>query len=541
MTQVYYRANLNDEEFPLVSKFQGKTVIQQSIDQNYQQGSLFDKTASDRGIPEAYYMHNVMPSIHGYKSVSYVDAIDGVPGVLTFDKVFQVKDFDGNRGLIAICLEGKTYLLSSITRKWKEVTPPNQPATDEVTVANVTGTTFICYANWGIFSVDLINQELDPANIQWDSPLTNASITGISASNNYMLAHDGTTLYWSSALDVLDFRASQITGAGNGTPTAAVGNIIFLSPVGVGFAVYCQGNIVVASFSGNVQYPWLFKEAPNGSGIADIASVTSSGEDNSNYAWTTAGLLKVTLGGCTTIHPATSDFIGGRIFEDFDTATNTFLVEHLNSNLKVRLAFVASRFLCISYGPTLFKYVLVYDVALKRWGKLKAEHAQLFEVSYEVLFSIPTYYDIGLVSYQSYETDTYNSMSVSKNIAPSARHSMAVMTNNGQVRMIVVEFGDTDSDAVLLLGKYQIFRANTVAIQGFSIESIDSDNTNFNVKVLTSIDGKNTYLTTTPYETVSDSMRQYDCLAIGQNHSLLIKGAFHITALVLVFSKNGNR
>ena len=107
--------------------------------------------------------------------------------------------------------------------------------------------------------------------------------------------------------------------------------------------------------------------------------------------------------------------------------------------------------------------------------------------------------------------------------------------------MIVVEFGNTDSDAVLLLGKYQIFRANTVAIQGFSIESIDSDNTNFNVKVLTSIDGKNTYLTTTPYETVSDGMRQYDCLAIGQNHSLLIKGAFHITALVLVFSKNGNR
>jgi hypothetical protein len=540
MTQVYYRANLNDEEFPLISKFQGKTVIQPAIDQNYQQ-SLFDKGANDKGIPEAYYMHNVMPSIHGYKSVSYVDAIAGVDGVLTFDKVFQVKDFDGNRGLIAICLEGKTYMLSSITRAWKEVTPPGQPASGQVTTANVTGTTFICYANWGIFSVDLINQELDPANIQWDSPLTNASITGISASNNYMLAHDGSTLYWSSALDVLDFKASQITGAGSGTPTAAIGNIIFLSPVGVGFAVYCQGNIVVASFSGNVQYPWLFKEAPNGSGIADITSVTSTGEDNSNYAWTTAGLLKVTLGGCTTLHPAASDFIGGRVYEDFDTATNTFSLEYLASNLKVRLAFVASRFLCISYGPTLYRYTLVYDVALKRWGKLKQDHVQLFEVSYEVLFSIPTYYDIGLVSYQSYATDTYNSMSVNKNIAPSARHSLAVMAANGAVKMAIVEYGDYNSDAVLLLGKYQIFRANTVAIQGFTIESIDSDNANFKVKVLTSIDGKNPYLTYDPHEEVADGIRQYDCLSIGQNHSLLIKGAFHITALVLVFSKNGNR
>ena len=540
MTQVYYRANLNDEEFPLVSKFQGKTVIQATIDQNYKQ-TLYDKVADDRGIPEAYYMHNVVPSIHGYKSVSYVDAIDGVTGVLTFDKIFQVKDFDGNRGLIATCLEGKTYLLSSLSRQWKEVTVPGQPATDQVTVASATGSTFICYANWGIFTVDLINLTLTAAPIQWDNPLTNANIVGISASNNYLLAHDGATLYWSSALDVLDFKASQITGAGSGTPASATGNIIMLSPVGIGFAVYCQGNIIVATFSGNVQYPWIFKEAPNGAGIADITSVTSTGEDNSNYAWTTAGLLKVTLAGCTTLHPAVSDFLGGRIYESYDTSNDMLVVEKLASYLKVRMAFVASRFLCISYGPTTYQYTLVYDVALKRWGKLKQEHVQLFEVSYEVLFDVPTYYDIGLVSYDSYASDTYNSLNTGKNQAPSARHSMAYMTSSGQVRMIVVEYGDTESDAVLLLGKYQIFRAHTVAVQGMTIESIDTDNTGFSVKVLTSLDGKNAAITTTPYETVGDGIRSYDCLVIGQNHSLLIKGAFHITAIVIVFTKNGNR
>ena len=140
MTQIYYRANLNDSEFPFISTFQGKTVIQPSIDQNYVQ-SMLDKSSGDRGIPEAYYMHNVLPSVHGYKSVGYTNIIPNIPGA-TFTNVYACKDYAGSRGLIAITNDGRTFLASSYSPIWDEVTPPGQPITTDpkTSVANATGT-----------------------------------------------------------------------------------------------------------------------------------------------------------------------------------------------------------------------------------------------------------------------------------------------------------------------------------------------------------------------------------------------------------------
>lgn len=543
MTQIYYRANLNDAEFPFISTFQGKTVIQPSIDQNYVQ-SMFDKSSGDRGIPEAYYMHNVLPSVHGYKSVGYTNIIPNIAGV-TFTNVYACKDYSGNRGLIAITNDGRTFLASSYSPIWDEVTPPGQPVvTDPKTsVANATGTSFICYPLFGIFVIDLANKALTLAAIQWDAGMASNLVVAISASNNYLLAHDGVKLYWSSALDVLDFKASQITGAGNGTPTAAVGNLIAIAPVGVGFAVYCQGNIVVATFSGNVQYPWLFKEAPNGSGIESVNSISAAGDEASNYAWTSAGLLKVTLGGCQPMFPEATDFLSGNIFEDYNSITGVMTTEYTDTNLEVRLSFVSSRLLVISYGKSIpYTHALIYDIALKRWGKLKFTHIQALDITFKLVTNnTPSYIDLGFRDYISMYSVPYNAMNGQEPIAPDSKESFVLVAADGSTSIINTEFGANASDAVLLLGKYQIFRANTVAIQGFTIESIDSDNTNFSVKVLTSIDGKNPSLVSTPYETVDVGIRQYDCLAIGQNHSLLIKGAFHVTALVAVFSKNGNR
>lgn len=543
MTQVYYRANLSDEQFPLVSTFQGKTIIQPSIDQNYSQ-SLFE-SKGDRGVPEALYLHNVIPSIYGYKSVAFRPAVPAYNvDVNDFKHIFSIKDFSGNRGHIAITESGKTLMFTSSAPTWEDVTPIGQPAGGVVTVADATGSSFICYSGFGIFEIDLINKALNVASISWDSPLTNADMLGIAASNNYLLAHDGSTLYWSSALDVLDFKASQITGAGSGTPTAAVGAIITINRVGIGFAVYCQGNIVVATFSGNVQYPWIFKEAPNGSGISSAYHISSTGEDNSNYAWTSAGLLKVTLAGCTAVHPEVSDFVAGRLYESYDTLTNTFTSTNLSAAMEVRIAFLSSRYLAISYGPTTLKQSLLYDVSLKRWGKLVLDHALLFDIAFDIdtdQVAPVTYSDLSATEYQNYEV-TYASVGPVVSVqSAEAKHAMAVMTASGQIVICSSEFADITSDAVLLLGKYQIFRANYVGIQGFTVESLDADNTNFSVQVLTSIDGKNTYLTTDPYEEIKDNIRLYSCLATGQNHSLLLKGAFHVVAIVLVFTNEGNR
>lgn len=545
MTQLYYRANLSDAQYPLVSTFQGKTVIQPQLDQSYTPAPLTATEERDKGIPEAWYMHNVLPSLYGYKSIAYSKIISGVTGGTGFKRVFAIKDFAGNRGHIAIT-DSKTYLATSADPSWSDVTPVGQPLNADVTSADATGTSFICYAKFGIFTIDLVNKVLNSAAITWDSPLTNASIVGIGASNNYLLAHDGATLYWSSSLNVLDFVASQITGAGKGTPTAAIGAIVAIAKVGIGYAIYCQGNIVVASFSGNVQYPWLFKEAPNGAGLPSVYHLSVTGDEGSNYAWTTAGLLKVTLSGCAAVHPEVSDFLAGRIFEDYDTNTDVLTMSYLNSQLLVRLAYVESRYLCISYGQSSLTHCMVYDTSLKRWGKLKIPHAQVFDISFSIQASstntYAVYTDWGLSSYIGLGTHVYTDYQPSYlTSAPEAKHSISFLQADGSVQLASFDFGDATADSVLIMGKYQVFRLNTVAVQGFTIETIDDVNTDFSVKVLTSQDGKNTDSVTIPYETIVPNMRDYDCLAVGQNHSLLIKGAFHMVGLLLIFTKFGNR
>jgi len=542
MTQIYYRANLTDAQFPLVSTFQGKTVIQQGIDQNYDPAPLGSTEDRDKGIPEALYMHNVLPSKYGYKSIAYDSVIDPVTGSTGFKRIFPVKDFAGNRGHIAIT-DSRTYLITSANPVWKDVTPAGQPSYADVTVADATGSSFICYSKFNIFTIDLVLGTLSIAALTWDSPTTNASIVGIASSNNYLLAHDGATLYWSSALNVLDFKASQITGAGNGTPTAMVGAIIALAKVGIGFAIYCQGNIVVATFSGNVQYPWIFKEAPNGAGISGVYSISLTGDEGSNYAWTTAGLLKVTLAGCTSVHPEVTDFLSGRLIDDFDPVTNTFTITKLTSEPSIKVAYIASRYLCISYGQSGLNYAIIYDAALKRWGKIKLDHVQIFDLSFGIKNSdIVTISDFGTLTYADFGLATYADwVPPSPNQAAEAKHSLAFLQADGTIKLANFDYQNYNADAVLLMGKYQVFRANTLAVQGFTVETIESGNNDFSVGVLTSLDGKNFQPAITPYEVISDNIREYYCMTIGQNHAIKFNGSFHIVGLVVIFTKNGNR
>jgi hypothetical protein len=542
MAQIYYRANLGDTDFPLLSEFQGRTVISPQLDQHYMQVPSLTGGEKDKGIPEAYYLHNVVPSLQGYKSVDY-DPLNSPTVSLDFKRIFPIKDFDGNRGHIGVTTAGKTYIMTNTQTAWYDITPTGQPVGD-VTVASATGTSFICYAGWGIFTINLALRTLTPAALQWDSPLTNADIIGIATSNNYLLAHDGTTLYWSSSLSVLDFRVSQITGAGNGVPTTAIGTLVAIAAVGIGFAVYCQGNTVVATFSGNVQYPWIFKEAPNGAGLESVDYLSLTGDDLSNYAWTTAGLLKVTLGGCIPVFPEVTDFLGGRVFEDFDTITDTFSNQNLSSPFMVRVAYLASRFLIVSYGVSSLTHALIYDSALKRWGKLKKPHVQAFDLSFKLAtFQALTWEQLALHPWNDYKTTSWANLFPTGGgaIAPDAKHSACFLQADGSILRINTEYDSFAADAVLLLGKYQILRANWVTLQGFTVEAIDDYDYNFTVQVQTSYDGKTVGRTIIPRETISPRIRKYDCITTGSNHSILIKGAFHLVAAVLVFSKHGNR
>ena len=66
MAQIQMRGNLNAANIPLLSNLFGRSIIIPQQDQNYQRSSIVGQDAQlDKGIPQVYYGHNIMPTGQG--------------------------------------------------------------------------------------------------------------------------------------------------------------------------------------------------------------------------------------------------------------------------------------------------------------------------------------------------------------------------------------------------------------------------------------------------------------------------------------------
>jgi hypothetical protein len=545
MAQVQVRANLMAADFPLVSKFQGRTVLFGQSDQKSSGQEAIAITGKDNdNSPECYYMENVLPTAHGYKSVAYKALVRSVPGVV-FNRLIPIRDSDiapfleQDRGYIATTVDGRTFLLTTIGNTiWTEVTPAGQPAGSSITVATVSGITYICYSYFGVFKADMHTKILISVTL---TGVTAGSIAGIGASNNYLLLHDSSIIYWSSAITPTDFVPSLITGAGSATPASTGGPIVCISPVATGFAVYTSSNIILASFSGNTRFPWIFKEAPNGAGIESVTQVSSAGDDGSNYAWTTSGLLKITLVGATILLPELTDFLSSAMIENYNAQTKTLSTTYLTSKMHVSISYNSSRYLVISYGisATEFSHAIIYDLALKRVGKLAINHVTAFELTVSDAGTQLTYLQTAPLDGTGSTGMTSESFSNLVATPAAPKHTLAFMQSTGIIQLAIEDYNNFNSNGVLLLGKYQLLRNNLVTLQGVSTETIDAANTNFTISDIVTYDG----VTYAPAQALvpasSGEVRQFNSRITGLNHSILIEGAFNLVSLILSFSKHG--
>jgi hypothetical protein len=91
------------------------------------------------------------------------------------------------------------------------------------------------------------------------------------------------------------------------------------------------------------------------------------------------------------------------------------------------------------------------------------------------------------------------------------------------------------------LEKYQYVREHFTSIQEIEIENVDED-FNFELKLLTSIDGKNVDIITDPYLLAeTGNLRAYRCDVSGKNHSLALSGTFHAQGIYLGLKIDGRR
>jgi len=410
-----------------------------------------------------------------------------------------------------------------------------------VTTAFVNGKTYIYYQNIGCLYYDQVNKVMQSVTL---SGLTNSDIKGITSANGYLIAWDDTTVAWSNVTNPEDLYPSLTTGAGGGPVQYCNGKIMFCLAISGGFLIYCEKNIVSASYTANVRYPYIFSEVAGSGGCQSPSEVTWQGNLSYHYAWTTAGIQQLNKSSSELLFGSATDFLANLTFEDFDESSLTIALTYLSSPLNTRLSIVMERYVIISYGMNYpnFTHALIYDLALKRWGKLKINHRACFEWNAPSIYGQVEYGELLNISYGQLANTTYGQLAnKGVNLTEVAKKNIAFLQKDGTIQIVDFDLVGTVADGVLILGKFQFERNKFVIHNRTDVESVLNGNT-FDAYILNSINGKDMLAAAKMVTLLEGQMiRKFAKRTTGQNFSLLFVGAFNLTSVLIDVSMAGER
>ncbi len=514
MAQITYRGNLSAKVFPFVSEYFGQSIIVPGADQNFsRQLSSSEDLDKDKGIPQIYYGHNIMPTADGFQSIGYTTAIsDAKDG---FTNRYTLRDVNGDEVFYAQNSEGNNYILPFGGSTWTQVNTISGTVGTLITTATVNGQSFIYFSGVGCYFYNAASGHLEPVTL---TGLDTSVIIGITSAAGYMIAWSSNSIAWSSTVahtipsDPIDFVPSLITGAGGGNVEAAKGKITLCVTNYLGIIVYTTDNAVAALYSGNPRFPFNFREIVASGGLANQALVCSDVSNGNHYAYTTSGLQLISASSTQTIYPEITDFIAGKYFEDFDESTLEFVTTILTSPMKKALATVSDRYLVISYGVTSLTHALVFDVIQKRFGKLKIPHVEAFEFK-----------------------------TLGPEVTETPRNSLGFLQTSGTIQVVDFAYASRTSSGVMLLGKYQYVRNRLLQLDSVQFENVRVGNS-FKLYSIPSLNGKTLGTPILGYLAVnSGNFRKYNFRTTAVNHSLLCLGNFYATSLELTFNIAGRR
>lgn len=511
MALITTRINLSAGQFPLLSELHGRTVIVGTHDQNTTPGANLNPAADvgEIGIPQIYYAHNVLPTPQGYKSVGYLQFANATGISYDFVSAHTLRDALGNSGTLGVTAAGQLYILRFGTVDWVALATPPGLAGARVTTALIHNVTYIYFATKGCYVFDFPTLTMVPVVLTGTSAV---AVIGIIGSNGYMVVYDAlNNIAWSSVLTPTDFTPSLITGAGGGTVEGAAGITISAVSIYGGFILFTTTNAVACIFQANSRYPFAFQPVSGVGGLSTAANASYQAVDSEHaYIYTTSGLQAITLRAATFLLPEATEFLSGSKFEDFDEVTNTLSTLTLNTVLKKQMAFIADRYVVISYGVTDLTHAIVIDIVLKRIGKLKTTHIAIFE-------------------FQLYDQTVYE----------TPKKSIGVLKNDGTVLLVDTNIQAAASNGVMILGKYQYVRARRI-----TMESVEMENTvvpgETSCYLLPTYDGKTFLPAVQGYSLGQAGLAQkWNYHITGYNHSILFKGRFNAVSGIISFQVAG--
>lgn len=501
MADTTYRANLAPVAIPVDPLTFGRTVIIKGQDQNYIP-SLVSKADADKdvGIPQVYYMANVLPTEQGFRSVGFTKTAETCPGVPYI--AFPVRSAETSTLLIHT-REGYLYEL-------KENESPQfryiGKYTGALTYVTVSGETYIFFAGTGCFSYNFSTGILVAKTL---AGLDVANIKGVVGAGGYLLAWSIDAIAWSSLVDATDFIPSLDTGAGGGSVEGARGAITYCVPHSNGVFIFTDSNCVSASLSNNARYPFAFKEVIGSSGISDLQAVTFDGNQNTAYAFTSGGFQQISQ---TTAKPIWADLTdsgdNAPVWNETVPVVRTTGVKRGITGAK--LTVTGARYVCVSVqngtltyqGIVYPKYrdIWVYDLSLLRWGRIVMEHLEVFSDENEQLAII----------------DIDGRLVVCDN-------------SNAPEQPTGVQRGA----GVIVLGRYQYTRQRKTQLQHIELDNLYDVGAGEHPEVwLLQDDG-------VWIPTYRNSPSEFLTTLVADSHSIMVKGNFNLNTVLLTFNNHG--
>lgn len=542
MAQIEFQSLLNAASVPAAAAFAHRTVLIPQLDQNLKTPQAFfgDMASANFGVPQLIYAENVMPTEEGITSTAVRQLIAPVaPATDLFDQAIQLRDADENVVYLAPA-EGRNYIFRNEAEGWTTAGTIAGVAGLPVSRAYVNGRTFICYAGAGVYEYNPTTNAMEKKTL---IGVTDAEVLGIGQSNNYMLYHSKIEVRWSSLVDPLDVTPSLQTGAGRATPQDVKGPITALIGVPGGFIICTTRNAVGATYSTNVRQPFIFREIDNAGGLESYEQVSVETTSSRLYAWTTGGLQSWTLKGAEAIDPGVTDFLAGKFWEEWDAVNKIFRRARQSANFKVKVTFVSSRYLVISYGrPNQgYEYAMIFDSDLKRWGRVKVQHVDATFFTYLPTGASSTYTSVGADD-ETYDTNsdgTYLGARGRAAVESTAKDSLAFLQKDGTMLQLVLDRRERSSNAIAVFGRYQLRRGKSVTLQTVSLNNVD-ESWPLRVSAIPTYDGH----TEQPFTVLQEieragTARKYGSSVTGTNISIAIEGTFELADLILALTAHG--
>ena len=504
MAQRFYNINLQNTQFPMLSEQQSMTVI-----------SEIGKAPAADQTPGIAYCHNVMPSKYGMDSIGFDDRVPPTEdkGVNTsMEDTRVIFGTSGNRIYMTWTSIGRVFVLLPGSTTWLKIdtTNPNtlnsKFTIDQVTIGTVNGLSYIYYKKIGCFVYDETTNKLTPVLLV-GIDLTAA--LGVIASSGYLLVYTSLAIAWSSTLVATDFVPSQVTGAGGANVSNLEGEILFGVSNNLGVILYTSANAVAGTYTGNIRFPFKFREIGDSKGGLTLDKVAYEANSVDHFVFSKGGLQIINSRVAQNILPEVTDFLSGGRVEDYDVVSDEFSIAEVPTSTPMlkKIKYIASRYLVISYGIDTFTHALIYDTALNKLGKIKIPHRDVFEY-------------IG------------DQVEVS-------RESIAFMDSEGGVKTLNFNT-DNVGEGVILLGKVQTSRTRLTTLLGVEIQNVNDRAASIpTVSSRYFLNSLGTQKVDGFLAEGSEEMQVYNFLVTAKYHSLLFIGDFNLNSAVVNYTIAG--